>query len=77
MSTRYMKKVYGNDVTLEKGVDDASDTEVPVTSNVKSKSFNVFDVVRRTCKHYHFISLWMTAMLMINYATVESKLGQG
>lgn len=43
-----MKKVYGGDVTLEN--DDASDTEVLVTSNVKSKSFNVFDVVRRSCK---------------------------
>lgn len=54
MSTRYMKKVYGGNVTLEKG-DDTSDTEVPVTSNAKSKSFNVFDVV---CKHYHrFIHL--------------------
>jgi len=50
MSTRYMKKVYGGDVTLEKDNDDMSDTEVSVTNNVKSKSFNVFDVVRRT-KH--------------------------
>lgn len=45
MSTRYMKKVYGGDVTLEN--DDASDTEVLVTSNVKSKSFNVFDVLNQ------------------------------
>ncbi|XP_018368623.1 PREDICTED: transcription factor 25 [Trachymyrmex cornetzi] len=45
MSTRYMKKVYGSDVTLETGNDNASDTEVSVTSNTKSKSFNVFDVL--------------------------------
>lgn len=56
MSTRYMKKVYGNDVTLEKGDDDASDTEISLPSNTKSKSFNVFDVVRRTCRR-HFIPL--------------------
>lgn len=54
MSTRYMKKVYGSDVTLETGNDNTSDTEVSVTSNAKSKSFNVFDVVCRI-KHYHII----------------------
>ncbi|XP_018402780.1 PREDICTED: transcription factor 25 [Cyphomyrmex costatus] len=43
MSTRYMKKVYG-DMTLETGNDDTSDMEASVTSN-KSKSFNVFDVL--------------------------------
>ncbi|XP_071635569.1 ribosome quality control complex subunit TCF25 isoform X2 [Temnothorax longispinosus] len=49
MSTRYMKKVYGSDgwTTLEKDNDDASDAEVPVTSNAKSKSFNVFDVLNQ------------------------------
>ncbi|XP_036141466.1 transcription factor 25 [Monomorium pharaonis] len=48
MSTRYMKKVYGGDVTLEKGDSDVSDTEeVLVTSNAKSKSFNVFDVLNQ------------------------------
>jgi len=57
MSTRYMKKVYGDDVTLEKDDDDMSDTEVSVTNNVKSKSFNVFDVVRITKHWHHFISL--------------------
>lgn len=66
MSTRYMKKVYGNDVTLEKSDDDASDTEVSVTN--KSKSFNVFDVVRRTSESYHFISFWMTMTLTISCA---------
>lgn len=54
MSTRYMKKVYGSDVTLEKSNDDASDTEVSVTNNAKSKSFNVFDVVRRKLS-FHFL----------------------
>ncbi|XP_018308237.1 transcription factor 25 [Mycetomoellerius zeteki] len=43
MSTRYMKKVYGSDVTLETDNDNTSDTEV--ASNTKSKSFNVFDVL--------------------------------
>ncbi|KAL6263202.1 hypothetical protein P5V15_006002 [Pogonomyrmex californicus] len=47
MSTRYMKKVYGDDVILAKGDDDASDTEVSVRSNAKSKSFNVFDVLNQ------------------------------
>lgn len=42
-----MKKVYGGDVTLETGNDDASDTEVSVTGNTKSKSFNVFDVLNQ------------------------------
>lgn len=67
MSTRYMKKVYG-DVTLE-GNDDTSDTEVSVTSNAKSKSFNVFDVVCRTkrCQSY-FIPLWMMVTLTISRA---------
>lgn len=45
MSTRYMKKIYGNDVILVKDNDSASDTEISVTSDTKSKSFNVFDVV--------------------------------
>lgn len=42
---------------IEKGNDDVSDTEVSVTSNVKSKSFNVFDVVRRTKSFFIF---WIT-----------------
>ncbi|XP_070154709.1 ribosome quality control complex subunit TCF25 [Polyergus mexicanus] len=49
MSTRYMKKIYGNDVILEKDNDSASDTEISVTSDTKSKSFNVFDVLNQSC----------------------------
>ncbi|XP_029671203.1 transcription factor 25 [Formica exsecta] len=48
MSTRYMKKIYGNDVILEKDNDSASDTEISVTSDTKSKSFNVFDVLNQS-----------------------------
>lgn len=44
MSTRHMKKIYGSDVILEKDYD-ASDAEISVTNDIKSKSFNVFDVV--------------------------------
>lgn len=44
MSTRYIKKIYGRDVIPEKD-DSASDTEISVTNDAKSKSFNVFDVV--------------------------------
>jgi len=73
MSTRYMKKVYGGDVTLKEDNDDMSDTEVSVTNNVKSKSFNVFDVVCRTKHWHHFIPLWMTVTLMIAVSTVESE----
>lgn len=69
MSTRYMKKVYGSDVILEKDNDDASDVEVSVSSNAKTKSFNVFDVVRRNLyRHCHFISFWVRVMLMVSCA---------
>lgn len=47
MSTRYMKKVYGGDVIRENIVDNASDTEISVPNDTKSKTFNVFDVVRK------------------------------
>lgn len=47
MSTRYLKKVYGNDIVLKENFEEsepeASDTEV-VTR--KKKQFNVFDLVR-------------------------------
>lgn len=45
MSTRYMKKVYGSDVIAEDDHNNASDTEISVSNDTKSKSFNVFDVV--------------------------------
>ncbi|XP_011144810.1 transcription factor 25 isoform X2 [Harpegnathos saltator] len=48
MSTRYMKKVYGGDVITEKENNDASDTEISVTNDTKSKSFNVFDVLNQS-----------------------------
>lgn len=47
MSTRHMKKIYGSDVILEKDYD-ASDTEISVTNDTKSKSFNVFDVLNQS-----------------------------
>lgn len=47
MSTRYMKKIYGSDVILEKDYD-ASDAEISVTNDTKSKSFNVFDVLNQS-----------------------------
>ncbi|XP_012228074.1 ribosome quality control complex subunit TCF25 [Linepithema humile] len=47
MSTRYMKKVYGSDVILDKDNDGASDIEISVTNDTKSKSFNVFNVLNQ------------------------------
>ncbi|CAL1686186.1 unnamed protein product [Lasius platythorax] len=47
MSTRYIKKIYGSDVIPEKD-DSASDTEISVTNDAKSKSFNVFDVLNQS-----------------------------
>lgn len=54
MSTRYMKKVYGSDVILDKDNDGASDVEISVTNDTKSKSFNVFDLVCKD-KYCHYI----------------------
>lgn len=47
MSTRYMKKIYGSNVILEKDNDIVSDTEISVTNDTKSKTFNVFDVLNQ------------------------------
>ncbi|XP_029163781.1 transcription factor 25 [Nylanderia fulva] len=50
MSTRYIKKIYGSDIIIEKEKDDdsASDKEISVTNDTKSKSFNVFDVLNQS-----------------------------
>lgn len=55
MSTRHMKKVYGNDIIFEKDNDTASDTEISVTNDTKSKSFNVFDVVCTDINVLYFV----------------------
>ncbi|KZC04708.1 Transcription factor 25 [Dufourea novaeangliae] len=47
MSTRYMKKVYGGDVLPEKDSENESDAENSIIHDVKSKTFNVFDVVHQ------------------------------
>lgn len=48
MSTRYIKKIYGSDVIIEKDDDSASDKEISMTNDTKSKSFNVFDVLNQS-----------------------------
>nr|XP_034172798.1 transcription factor 25 [Osmia lignaria] len=45
MSTRYMKKVYGSDVLLEKDNENENEIENSIIGNVKSKTFNLFDVL--------------------------------
>ncbi|XP_003703109.1 nuclear localized protein 1 [Megachile rotundata] len=45
MSTRYMKKVYGSDLLLPKDNENENELENSIIGNVKSKTFNVFDVL--------------------------------
>ncbi|XP_076675609.1 nuclear localized protein 1 [Andrena cerasifolii] len=45
MSTRYMKKVYGGDVLIEKDSENESEVENSIIGAVKSKTFNVFDLL--------------------------------
>lgn len=45
MSTRYMKKVYGSDLLLPKDNENENEPENSIIVNVKSKTFNVFDVL--------------------------------
>lgn len=49
MSTRYMKKVYGSDVLFEKDNENENEIENSIIGNVKSKTFNLFDVVCINC----------------------------
>lgn len=44
MSTRYLRKVYGNNLPVDNHQDDLSDNDVSITEN-KKKNFNVFDLV--------------------------------
>lgn len=46
MSTRYMKKIYGGNVLPVGNSENESEVENSIIGNVKSKTFNVFDVVR-------------------------------
>jgi len=46
MSTRHIKRLYGGNVISIENNDTASDTEISVTNDTKSKLFNIFDVVR-------------------------------
>ena len=47
MSTRYLKKVYGNDIALEESHEESeTETSDVQVGNTKQKSFNVFDLVR-------------------------------
>lgn len=45
MSTRYMKKVYGSDMLSEKDSENENEIDNSIIGNVKSKTFNLFDVV--------------------------------
>ncbi|XP_017794175.1 PREDICTED: transcription factor 25 isoform X3 [Habropoda laboriosa] len=47
MSTRYMKKVYGGDVLSEKDSENENEMENSIIGNVKSKAFNLFDVLNQ------------------------------
>ncbi|XP_053971993.1 transcription factor 25 [Hylaeus volcanicus] len=47
MSTRYMKKVYGVDALAEKDSESECDLENSIIGDVKSKTFNVFDVLNQ------------------------------
>ncbi|XP_076622742.1 nuclear localized protein 1 [Colletes latitarsis] len=47
MSTRYMKKVYGGDALAEKDSESESDIKNSIIGDVKSKTFNVFDVLNQ------------------------------
>ncbi|XP_078042156.1 nuclear localized protein 1 isoform X1 [Augochlora pura] len=47
MSTRYMKKVYGGDALPEKDSESESDAENLMIRDVKSKTFNLFDVLNQ------------------------------
>lgn len=51
MSTRYMKKVYGTNVLPDKDSENESDVESPTISNVKTKGFNVFDMLNDGLEH--------------------------
>lgn len=44
MSTRYLRKVYGNDLPVENDQDDTSDNDVSITEK-KTKNFNVFNLL--------------------------------
>lgn len=56
MSTRYMKKVYGGDVLIEKDSENESEVENSIIGAVKSKTFNVFDLVRfKLLQHYNLL----------------------
>ncbi|XP_076764371.1 nuclear localized protein 1 [Xylocopa sonorina] len=45
MSTRYMKKLYGGDMLPEKDSENESEMETSIIGNIKSKTFNLFDVL--------------------------------
>ncbi|XP_043248375.1 transcription factor 25 [Colletes gigas] len=47
MSTRYMKKVYGGDALAEKDSESESDVKNSIIGDVKSKTFNVFDILNQ------------------------------
>ncbi|XP_006615462.1 transcription factor 25 [Apis dorsata] len=47
MSTRYMKKVYGSDILSEKNSENENEIDNSIIGNVKSKTFNLFDVLNQ------------------------------
>lgn len=47
MSTRYMKKVYGSDMLSEKDSENENEIDNSIIGNVKSKTFNLFDVLNQ------------------------------
>ncbi|KOX78468.1 Transcription factor 25 [Melipona quadrifasciata] len=47
MSTRYIKKVYGGDVLTETDSENESELKSSLIGNVKSKAFNLFDVLNQ------------------------------
>ena len=45
MSTRYLKKVYGSDITLEENLENERESSHIQVGSEKKKQFNVFDLV--------------------------------
>jgi uncharacterized membrane protein len=64
MSTRHMKRVYGGNVISGEDNDAASDTEISVTNDTKSKFFNVFDLVYIHIFKYAYIINYIIILLL-------------
>ncbi|XP_076245271.1 nuclear localized protein 1 isoform X2 [Calliopsis andreniformis] len=51
MSTRYMKKVYGSDILSKENSENESEIDNSIIGNIKSKTFNVFDVLNENSEN--------------------------